>query len=162
MKFSFESQNYRDHLSHELMNEEDKSKRKALLEEEMKKIKYFLAEHVTNFRKKKKDSKEAKKENVEQKKKKRVIRGIDESGEPYAVELEIDDISDEVPESVKIIYDMNRLLEIEANFKSNSGTRGWYTETGAGSYINRDMEDPFFYIVRKYLKRLLKKMMVYL
>lgn len=157
MKFSFESEEYRDDLAHKLMAEESKSERRTLLQEEKEKLRYFLAKHISSFQRENKtdSTKKDTEEDSDDKSKieRREIRGVDESGEPYTLELEIVDISDEVPESVKIIYDMNRLLEIEANFKDNPGSKKWHAEIGTESYINRDKNNPFFWIVDMYLKK---------
>ncbi len=164
MKFSFESQQHRDDLAEEL-KDTDKSERKALLEEKKKTLKYVLAQHIKDFirqNNKKRPTGDVSNEDVHSKEKverREIVGAVNYSfgqegpGEKYKVELEIVDISDQVPESLQIIYDMNRLLEVEYSFKDDNVSRGWLdADDDKRYYINRDSPDSIDTIVKRYLK----------
>jgi hypothetical protein len=148
MKFSFESQQHRDDLAEEL-KKTDKFERMALLEEKRKTLKYILGQHIKEFTRendKRGQDEIPSSENIphQEKSGKKEIIGKWEYGE-YKVEVETIDISDQIPESMQIVYDMNRLLEVEASFSEDDVSRDWYAE-------NRDQMDPVNSIVKKYIK----------
>jgi hypothetical protein len=171
MKFSFESQQHRDDLAQEL-KETDKFERIALLEEKSNTLKYVLAQHIRDFerdadksgerRRSEKEQEDDVSKNKSEKMTKQEIGIKDGDGNEHLIELEIADISDQIPESVKIIYDMNRLLEIEATIDDPDMVRGWEESDSDGnrkSFQNRDFYNKSvgewhqnFRIVRKYVE----------
>lgn len=166
MKFSFESQQYRDNLAQEIVDK-PKPERKALLEEKRKTLQFTLAEHIRDFtRKNNKKGGEDSVEggSVEANVENREIVGKDGEGKEYKVNIEVIDITNEIPESVKIIYDMNRLLEIEYNYRDEEVSRGWHETDNTlsdrekdSSYINRDKSDPVDAVVGKYLQMVVRE-----
>ncbi len=113
MKFSFESQQYRNEVAKEL-GETERSERKVLLEKKKKTLKFVLAEHIREFnRKNDRRRKASSAENLGTQDDgvgNKVVIEIkdhwrDESTNIH-VEVETIDISDQIPESVKIFYDM--------------------------------------------------------
>lgn len=174
MKFSFESQQYRDNTAKQL-KETEKSERKEALEKKRKELKFVLAEHIRDFnrkndKKRKEGSVDGKSEDQEGKVERKKIFGKIEShlrgSEEFGVEIETIDISDQIPESVQIIYDMNRLLEVEYTYSDDEVSRGWYHKdedspnakhhnNSPEGYINRDPYydlDSIDIIIEKYIK----------
>lgn len=177
MKFSFESQQYRDETAKELM-ETEKPDRKELLEKKRKTLKYVLMEHIIDFNRK--NDKRRKEGSVEEGvvpqetvDKKEIVVEVkpyedEDYKKEYKVEVETIDISDQIPESVRIVYDMNRLLEVEYSYRDDEVSKGWHKDDKESSdygynsesewhYINRDEDNPIDIIVEKYIKMVEKE-----
>ncbi len=169
MKFSFESQQYRDETAKGL-KETEKSERKEALEKKKRELKFVLSEHIRDFnrkngKKRKEVSIERESEDQKGKVERKKIFGKTENSfgnnEDFGVEIEIIDISDQIPESVKIIYDMNRLLEVEYTYHDDEVSRGWRNNDDTpenrkyNEYITRDPQyhlDSIDLIIEKYIK----------
>lgn len=132
MKFSFDSEGYRNNLANELREKRatDKEGARQRLEEERATLQYKVSEDIKRVKQKIKEKREKKgletfpfipnpeKTTLEE------VRLEGSDGIEHLLEVQTIDISDQIPEEVKLIYDIFRLFTLEqklAHLDINSG-----------------------------------------
>lgn len=151
MKFSFEAGQYRKNLADKVREKraDDRNEAKELLEKERETLKYHVAEDIKkvlmNIEKKKKvlndnvspeqekQGTDTERESVE------IVRMEGSDGIEHVLEIRTTDISDRIPEEVKLIYDIYRLAVLDRKLQ--------HSNVGSGTFNRFRKEEGGYYTV---------------
>lgn len=123
MKFSFEAGGYRKNLAEQLKTERsvDKDGAEKLLEQERSTLQYQVSEDIKKVQRK---IKEKRGESVEEENQitpekisTEVVKMEGSDGVEHELEISTIDISDQIPDEIKLVYDIYRLAVLDTQFK---------------------------------------------